>query len=243
MIAIASLLLVVLLAMLVTRVATVILTLTGMSREAARFQARSALTGVGFTTTEAEAIVNHPVRRRVVMWLMLIGSAGVITVMTALILSLVNAGGQQTATRIGLLVGGLVALIWLAHSRTFGKLLEQLIGRALTRWTDLDARDYAALLHLSGDYTVTEVFVEEDDWVADRPMGELDLPNEGVRVLGIVRPDGGYVGAPVGSTVIRPGDTLVMYGRRESVTAIDRRKAGPQGDEEHRRATEGALRV
>ena len=48
--------------MLVTRVAARALTLTELSSEAARFQARSAFTGVGFTTSEAEGIVSHPVR-------------------------------------------------------------------------------------------------------------------------------------------------------------------------------------
>lgn len=66
-IAISSLLLVVAVSLLATRVATVILVATGMSRAVARFQARSALTGAGFTTSESEAMVNHPVRRRVVM--------------------------------------------------------------------------------------------------------------------------------------------------------------------------------
>ena len=53
MAAIATVFVVVIVSLLVTRVATVALTLTGMSREMVRFQARSALTGVGFTTSEA----------------------------------------------------------------------------------------------------------------------------------------------------------------------------------------------
>lgn len=99
MFAVASLLVVILLALLVMRVATVVLTLTGLSRESARFQARSALTGVGFTTREAESVVNHPVRRRVVMLLMLIGSAGVISVVTTLILSFAGAEGRGALWR------------------------------------------------------------------------------------------------------------------------------------------------
>jgi hypothetical protein len=61
--ALTSLLLVVTFSLLITRVATVILTATGMSRQAARFQARSAFTGAGFTTSESEQVVDHPVRR------------------------------------------------------------------------------------------------------------------------------------------------------------------------------------
>jgi K+/H+ antiporter YhaU regulatory subunit KhtT len=239
----ASLLVVILLALLVMRVATVVLTLTGLSREAARFQVRSALTGVGFTTREAEAVVNHPVRRRVVMLLMLIGSAGVISVVTTLILSFAGAGGRGALWRILLLVGGLAALLALARSAAFDRLLERAISRALARYTDLDVRDYAALLRISGEYTVAELLVEEDDWVANQRLEELDLPGEGLRVLGIVQPDGTYLGAPGGATRVEPGDTLVLYGRSEAVAAIDRRKSGPQGDDEHNRAAEEGVRV
>lgn len=51
--AIASLLVIVAVSLVVTRVATVMLTATGLSREVARFQARSAFTGSGFTTSES----------------------------------------------------------------------------------------------------------------------------------------------------------------------------------------------
>ena len=57
MIAIASLLLVLLLSLIILRVASEALILTGLSREAARFQARSAWTGTGFTTAESELVV------------------------------------------------------------------------------------------------------------------------------------------------------------------------------------------
>jgi hypothetical protein len=78
-IALVSLFVIIVGSMIVVRIATAMLVLTGLSPEVARFQARSALTGVGFTTSEAESVVGHPVRRKIVMTLMLIGSAGVIT--------------------------------------------------------------------------------------------------------------------------------------------------------------------
>ena len=73
---------------LIVRIATVALTLTGMDEEKARFQALSAFTGTGFTTTEAEIVVKHPVRRKIVMTLMVLGNAGLASVIASLILSL-----------------------------------------------------------------------------------------------------------------------------------------------------------
>jgi len=239
----ASLLVLILLALLVMRVATVVLTLTGLSRESARFQVRSAVTGVGFTTSETEAVVNHPLRRRVVMMLMLIGSAGVITAMTTLIVSFAGANREGALWRILLLVGGLAVLLTLARSAAFDRLLQRLISRALSRYTDLDVRDYAALLRISGDYTVTELYVEGGDWIANRRLDQLDLPHEGIQVLGIVGSDGGYRGTPAGSTTIRAGETLILYGRADAVAELDRRSAGAAGDAEHLEAIEEHRRL
>ena len=86
MIAISSLLLVVAVSLLITRVATVVLVATGMSKPSARFQARSAFTGSGFTTRESENVVDHPTRRRVIMTLMLLGNAGIVASASTLIL-------------------------------------------------------------------------------------------------------------------------------------------------------------
>ena len=238
MFAAASLLVLVLLALLVMRIATAVLTLTGLSRESARFQVRSAVTGVGFTTSETEAVVNHPLRRRVVMLLMLVGSAGVITAVTTLIVSFAGADREGALWRILLLVGGLAVLLALARSAAFDRLLQRLISRALARYTELDVRDYAALLRISGDYAVAELYVDESDWIANRRLDDLDLPHEGIQVLGIVDPDGGYRGTPAGKTTIRPGETLILYGRADAVSEIDRRTAGPAGDAEHLDAIE-----
>lgn len=77
MVAAISLLVVVMVSILITRIATIMLTHTGLSQETARFQARSAISGTGFSTAEAERVVRHPMRRRIVMVLMLLGNAGI----------------------------------------------------------------------------------------------------------------------------------------------------------------------
>jgi Trk-type K+ transport system membrane component len=73
MIAVFSFLIILTLSLIVTRIAALALSITGLSSTTAQFQARSAFTGVGFTTLESEAILNHPIRRRIIMTLMLAG--------------------------------------------------------------------------------------------------------------------------------------------------------------------------
>jgi hypothetical protein len=215
--------------LLITRVGTSALVHTGLSRQVARFQARSAFFGVGFTTSESEKVVNHPVRRRIVLWLVLLGNAGIVTVLASIVLS---ARGDITPSKLAILAGGLAALALLARSR----LLERGIDAALQRWTDLEVRDYADLLHLSGDFTVAELSVDADDWLAERTLGELHLRDEGVVVLGITRAGGVWIGAPDGHTVLHAGDVLVVYGREDRVEELDDRRPDSSGDRAHQQA-------
>jgi len=228
-----SLLMVLVLSLIITRVATIALTLTGMTRESARFQARSALTGAGFTTTESEKVVNHPLRRRVVMWLMLIGNGGLV-LLAALLILILGGGGKQLGTWSYFGIGvGLIGLWFLTTSQWIDRHMSQLIEQMLKRYTDLDTRDYVGLLRLHGDYTISELAVEQNDWLAGRRLDELRLSLEGVLVLGISRADGTFLGAPRGDSLLNAGNVLLLYGRDSAIRALDEREAGTTGNRAH----------
>lgn len=233
MAALLSLVVVVVLSLLVTRVATTALVHTGLSREVAKFQARSAFTGVGFTTRESEKVVGHPVRRRVVLLLMLLGNAGFITALASLVLTFVNESFGTTLLRVGILLAALAAIWRLAASRFLDRRIERLIVAALRRFTDLDVADYASLLHVNGPFGIGSLRVSEGDWVAHKTLAESRLRHEGAMVLGVERADGSYVGAPDGTTEILPGDELVLYGRDDVLRGLDDRLEGLRGDAEH----------
>lgn len=237
MIAIISLLLVLVLSLLVTKVAAIALTFTGLSRQSARFQARSAFTGVGFTTSESEKVVNHPVRRKILLIIMLVGNAGIVTVISTFILGFIQVeSGGALISRVLLLAGGVAFLITVSMSSWMEKGLSRLVTWALKKYTDLDVRDYAAVLHLAGEYAIHDVFVQPTDWMAGKPLAELQLPHEGVLVLGIHRQDDRFLGAPKGDTVVEPYDTLTLYGRVADIARLDRRRKGPGGNIQHAEA-------
>src|SRR5215218_2220652 len=148
-----------------TRVGATALVHTGLARDVARFQARSAFLGVGYTTAEAESLVEHPVRRRILNGLILAGNAGIVGAIASLVLSFTRASGGQVAARAGVLGGGLLLLLLLVRSRPVDAAMSRAIGAALRRWTDIDVRDYAGLLELDGDYAIMELEVDEGDWL------------------------------------------------------------------------------
>lgn len=233
-----SVLIAVTLSLLVTRIATEALTLTGMSHASASFQARSAFTGAGFTTTESESVVEHPVRRRIVMLLMFLGNAGVITVISSLVLTFISTSSTQSGiSRLLYLLLGIIILWVVAANPAFNRLLTRVVRRALHRWTDLNLHDYDKLLHLRGEYQVIKIKVDDyDDWLADKKFKELRLRDEGITVLGIERLDRSYIGAPHGNTRICAGDTLIVYGCKTILLELDARRDGFVGEKAHQEA-------
>lgn len=237
MIAVASLILIVLVILLAARIAEVALVATGLPVEVARFQARSALTGVGFTTGESETVVGHPVRRRIVMAMMLVGNAGFVSIVASVMLSFVTSDTtNQVLRRLGVTVAGLILVALIARSKTFERRVGAVIARLVNRFTELELRDYHHLMQLSSDYAVTELFVEEGEWLAERSLIELELPEEGVLVLAVQRANGGFVGAPRGATTVHPGDTLILYGRSTVLSDLAVRPATVEGDHAHEEA-------
>lgn len=230
MLALISLFLIVLASLLVTRVAAVMLTLTGLSAQSARFQARSAFSGAGFTTSESEAVVNHPVRRRIIMTLMLLGNAGIVSGVASLLLSFTNTSSLQSLVQIVAIVVFLLVLIRVSQSATVDRFLSRFIERALRRFTRLEIRDYAGLLRLTGDWIIGELLVEHDDWLCGRTIEDLQLTGEGVLVLGIERADRRYVGAPKGTARFHEGDTAILYGLRDTIARIDARERTEEGE-------------
>lgn len=239
MLSILTLIAVAVVSLLITRIATLALVLTGMSREAARFQARSALSGTGFTTSESESVVGHPVRRRITMTLMLVGGAGIVTTAATLIIGFASASRGEAYLRLAILLVAITLLLLVARSQWFDRAITPLLTRLLRRYTEIDeARDYAQLFHIGGEWGVAEVAVGPSSWLADKRLDELDLRAEGLAVLGIERADGTYMGAPQFDTVVLTGDTILVYGRREQLKDVEGRPAGPVGDAAHREAVE-----
>lgn len=224
MISAITVLVVVTLSVLVTRIASIALTHTGLSRESARFQARSAYTGTGFTTTEAEQIMNFPVRRKIIYILMLVGNAGIITTMSSLILTFVLPNSTASMLYgLGIIVVGLSLLWWASTSAWLERWLSTVIDNWLKKYTQIDVKDYASILRLSGDYQITEHKVDKKSSMANKKLRELEFKNEGLIVLGISR-ESNYIGSPNGDSVIEPEDVLTLYGSIKTFKKLRQRQ-------------------
>jgi len=234
MTAIFSLLIVLTFSFLITRIGTVALSLTGLSYQLAHLQAVSAFTGVGFTTSESEQIVNHPSRRKILITLMILGNAGIITAISTLILSFIGVTRQsQWLSRGAILIAGLFVLWIVVTNKWLEDRVTRVLKIILQRFTDLETLDFMELMDLSGDYTVQVLQIDSDDWMEGRRLEELNQFQEGITILGIHRKNGDYLGIPRGETSVEEGDRVVLYGTDRQIRELEKRRSGPSGDQAH----------
>lgn len=229
-----TLFLVVSLSALITKVAAIALAHTGLSTQIARFQARSAYTGAGYSTAESENIMNHPVRRKIIFTLMLVGNAGIVTVMSSLILTFVLPD-TLSSKLYGLLIVavGMSFVWWAVRSKWVDKGLSKIINRMLKKYTDLEVQDFAAVLHFKDDYKISEKKVDLTDWMSYKTLKDLNLREEGVNVLGIDRKDKPYFGSPSGDFEILPEDVVTVYGKSDVIVNIFKRQKNYSAEHEH----------
>ncbi len=235
-----SLITIVFLSIIITKIGAHSLIKTGLDKGVAQFQARSAFTGVGFTTKESEKITNQPVRRKIVMALMLIGNIGVVSAIASLMLTFIEADldTSESLLRLGLILL-LIAVLWLlSKSRWLELQLTRMIDWALIKFTTLHNKDYVAILKLQKEYEITVITVGEDDWLADKKIADLNLSDEGINLIAIERKDGTYLGTPQRENKVKTGDKLTVYGREENLKNLEKRKKSAKGEAEHQSAKE-----
>lgn len=227
MVALFSLLIIILLSIIVVRIGAIALELTGLSPEIAAFQSQSAFSGVGFTTQESEAIVTHPLRRRIIRILILLGSAGITTCIATLVLTFVGETGKDLLVRGLTLLLGVFVIFLLARSKHIYVLMRKIISRALQKWTVLRIFDYEQLLGFSEGYSISRVTVHSSSWIVDKKLSELRLDKDGILILAIYRKidrKETFIGTPAGNTVIKGRDVLICYSREQQSKVLIQKK-------------------
>ncbi len=212
-------LVVIMVSFLVVRGGAVALALTGLDWERSRFQSLSAFTGTGFTTREAELVLNHPTRRKIVSWLMILGNAGIVTVIVTATSSLVTSRGFQISANFLLLATGIYLVHRLAGNKVLTRRWEDFIRRKLLKLPDFEEGATEDLLHFMEGFGLVKIEVKKKSPLANRKLLELKLKQQGLIVLGIERGEK-WIQSPDGKETLKPDDRVVIYGPLVNLKAI-----------------------
>lgn len=221
MTAIVTLIVIALFALLAIKVATTALMMTGLSYDTASFQSYSAFFGVGFTTKEAELVVNHPVRRRIIRDLILVGNIGLTSALATMVATFVQSSNAFGSLMI-ILAAAIVALGISAMTRLdfVRKKLDHVIAYTLTQAGLVRALDYELLLRVEHGYVVSEYLIEESNPLVGKMLRESRPWDVGVIVLAIRRGDNLLPGIPGPTDTIQAGDVLVLYGQENDAKRL-----------------------
>jgi len=214
MYAIATFLVVASITMVFTHMAAGALIATGMPSPVAKFQARSAFSGAGFTTTEAENVVNHPVRRRIIMAAMFVGTLGTPTLVVTVLVGFVAPGPGSTTERTLVVVSGVILILLAVVNRPVTRMLEG-VGRRYARARLLPAVAGTGheLLALYDDFVVASADIGDVAEESPRSLRGLDHTFPALTVLGVQR-GGELIAEGPADLSLQPGDRLVVFGSR-----------------------------
>jgi len=225
---------VLLVSFIAVRIGAIAFQLTGLEWSLAKFQALSCFSGTGFTTKESELIVSNPQRRKIASILIVLGNAGLVTMIATFANSLGPRVGQ---TRISLPFlkdflpsamlpwvnfAIIIALFFLLYklfthdSPAHG--LTNLLRKFVLKQEIVKSVTFEELLITTGGYGVSRITLLQDSPILDKTLIELKLRNHDITVLAIVRGHETIPNPPADKTFLL-NDELICFGKLENIQA------------------------
>ena len=193
----------------------------GMGEIPAGFEARSALTGAGYTTTQSQVVVDDPASRDAASMLFIVGYVGPLAILGLLGVSFVAPSAEDPELRATVLI---VFLVLFAVLNRYGLLNR--IGRRPARFiaTHLFRAHIRSPWIVFGDHAVAGLVVAPSSTLVGLSLDQRPLGDHEVTLLGIQRiVDGNVEDLPVGSNrhlSIEAEDTLVTYGATNDLSDL-----------------------
>lgn len=193
----------------IVRVAAVFLEHTGISRDVARIQAMSALSGTGFTTSESELFLQTPERRRILVVLMITGSVGLASVVATVVVG--AFGIKETASGVLVQLAAIIAAIVFVRYVLFSSVVDDFICGVAHAWLvkRMAHVPFTVLYQLDADRVIAQHRLAKSP-----PIQSRDLPN-GMTLLGVRSAFNADIN-PWDGTPLPEGSAMVLAGPRAS---------------------------
>ena len=217
---------------IVVRIGAIAFELTGLESSLAKFQALSCFTGTGFTTKEAELITGNPQRRHIASVLIVLGHAGLVTLIATFANSLRtdiimpkffipflhSAVPSRLVPWINLAILAIAVYIIykiFTHTKFAGKLTDALRAR-IVKQEIIKPVTFEELMVLTGGYGVSSVEIGQNSPVLNKTIIETDLKSHDIMILVIER-NGETIANPSADTRILLDDRVICFGRLSNI--------------------------
>jgi len=213
------LLVTILVSFIVVRIGGFALQLTGIEGDVARFQALSAFSGTGFTTTEAERVVRHRTRRRIVTILIILGNAGLVTIIATLVATFTQVTDYSWFfIRLAIIIVAILILYRLVVTSRFGNRILVLVRKPLLQRILREAPAVEEVFNVGKDWGVNLVMIKEKSKNIGRSLADV-MAEEDLEILAVDRADA-FLPRPDAKEKILEGDRLLVYASGKSVRRL-----------------------
>ncbi len=191
---------------------TIMFQLTGLSKQKAKFQVISILTGTGYTTKESELVTKSKIRRNIAQIIMIFGFVSSATIVTILFTFVKNFKGftyYDLLFAITAFVGTYIVLTMSKFGKFFDKVIEKVANRALF---GTDTNIIITKDSYDNDVVIAEVVIKIlPSELANTTLEETAISRNGVMILAIER-DGEIITKVTKDTILYKDDTITVFG-------------------------------
>jgi len=208
---------------IIVRIGAIAFQITGLEWSLAKFQSLSCFSGTGFTTRESELIVGDKRRRRIASVLMVLGNAGLVTLIATAasalnpeqnIIPLLKDNFFNTPINLAVLAIALLLAYKVLNNRKITGKLTRYLRKRIIKQEIFKPVSFEELLQLTGGYGISRIEVCEGDPIIDKTLAESDLRKNDITVLAIIRGEE-TIPNPSANRKILKGDGLISFGKQE----------------------------
>lgn len=209
--------LLILISFIVVRIGGIALKLTGLEWSIAKFQALSCFTGTGFTTNESEVITRSTQRRRIARYLMMLGHAGLVT----LIATFANSFREITHWHISL-INLLIIIVAVLLINSFfskskiGKKISNQMEIFLIKRNIIKPVFFQELVSVPNGLGLASLEICEDNRIDESTIGEFEKTFPDLKILARIRANE-WMANPSPESKLLSHDSIICYGNLKKI--------------------------
>ncbi|WP_242485371.1 hypothetical protein [Peribacillus sp. TH27] len=198
---------------LVIEISVTLLKLTGLKNTVARFQVISMLTGTGFTTDESKSIIDHPVRRKISMFLILFGAFSLAVIISSISTLLTD---DLRLMELSIIIGILTILTITVKTPFINNRLSNKMQSEMHNHYELWEHPIEEVLFLENEDVVMQIDINEDSEFID--VITFDIVSRGVDINILYIESGeAKIRKELNEHKIKLGDNLFLYGNKNEI--------------------------
>ncbi|MFJ8071656.1 hypothetical protein ACIQZD_22330 [Peribacillus sp. NPDC096447] len=198
---------------LVIEISVTLMKLTGLKGTVARFQVISMLTGTGFTTDESKSIIDHPVRRKISMFLILFGAFSLAVIISSISTLLTD---DLRLMELSIIIGILVVLIVLVKAPFLNNRLSNKMKSEMYNHYELWEHPIEEVLFLEEEDVVMEIDIYEDSQFIDVKAFDVISDRADINIL-FIESGEVKIRKELYEYKIKLGDNLFLYGNKKEI--------------------------